>query len=107
MHYLPIIALAAPQVQQGGAQPNPILAFAPIFLLFIIMYLMVIRPQQKKQKQHEALLQSLKKGDKVVTNGGIIGVIVGVKESQVVIKVGDAETKLEFLRSAIAQVITS
>ena len=107
MNCMTILALAAPQAQEGAKQPNPFLAFAPIIFMFVIFYLLLIRPQQKKQKQHEATLQNLKKGDKVVTSGGIIGVIVGVKENQVVLKVGDGETKIEFLKSAISQIMSS
>ncbi|MBU1864395.1 MAG: preprotein translocase subunit YajC [Candidatus Omnitrophica bacterium] len=107
MNYITMLALAAPQAQQGGQQPNPILAFAPILLMFVIFYFLLIRPQQKKQKQHEGMLKNIKKGDKVVTTGGMIGVVVGVKENQIVLKVGEAETKLEFLRSAISQILSS
>lgn len=105
MNVLPLLALAAPNAQAGGQQPNPILAMAPLFLMFIIFYFLLIRPQHKKQKQHEEMLKTIKKGDKVVTTGGMIGIVVGVKEDRVVIKVGDAETKLEFVRSAVSKVI--
>lgn len=73
--------------------------FIPIFL---IMYLLVLRPQQKKQKAHKKLLSELKKGDRVVTSGGMFGDIFAFNEKRdsVVLKVG--EMKLEFLRSSIA-----
>ena len=107
MYYLPIIALAAPQAQQGGQQPNPLLAFAPIILMFAVFYFLLIRPQQKRSKQQRDMLGNIKKGDKVVTTGGIVGVVVGVKDNQVVLKVGDGDIKIEFLKSAITQVLQS
>ncbi|MBU8932470.1 MAG: preprotein translocase subunit YajC [candidate division Zixibacteria bacterium] len=71
-------------------------------LIFVLMYLLLIRPQRKKQKAHETLLQELKKGDKVVTSGGMFGTIFAIDEERgrVVIKIG--ETKFEFLKSSIA-----
>ena len=88
----------------GGGQAEggmlPMLIW--VGLLFAVMYLLLIRPQRKKQKEHEKLLGELKKGDKVVTTGGMFGVIFALDEekNRVVLKVG--ETKLEFLKSSIA-----
>ena len=72
-------------------------------LIFVIMYLLLIRPQRKKQKAHDALLKDLKKGDKVVTSGGMFGTIFAIDEdrNRVVIKINE-NTKLEFLKSSIA-----
>lgn len=71
-------------------------------LIFVIMYLLLIRPQRKKQKEHEALIKELKKGDKVVTSGGMFGTIFAIDEdrNRVVLKIG-GETKMEFLRTSI------
>lgn len=103
-HLSSMIAMAAPQAQ-NGAQPNQFLAFLPIIVMFVIFYFLLIRPQQKRQQQHDLLLKELKKGDKVVTNGGILGTVIGVKEKEVVLKVGDDGVKLEFLRSSVSQII--
>ena len=67
----------------GGAEGggNPLTMFIPIIMVFIVFYLHLIRPQQKKQKEHQALLGALGKGDKVVTNGGLYGVISDTKET--------------------------
>ena len=72
-------------------------------LIFVIMYLLLIRPQRKKQKEHEALLKELKKGDKIVTSSGMFGTIFAIDEDRgrVVVKIGD-DTKMEFLKSSIA-----
>ncbi len=72
-------------------------------LIFVLMYLLLIRPQRKKQKEHEKLLNELKKGDKVVTSGGMFGVIFAIDEDKgrIVLKVGN-DVKMEFLKSSIA-----
>lgn len=72
-------------------------------LIFVLMYLLLIRPQRKKQKEHEALLKQIKKGDKVVTSGGLFGTIFAIDEEKgrIVLKIGE-NTKLEFLRTSIA-----
>ena len=73
--------------------------------IFAIFYFFLIRPQNKKQKETEKMIAALKKGDKVVTIGGIHGVISSTKEKTVVVKVDD-NTKIEFNRTAIATVVT-
>jgi preprotein translocase subunit YajC len=90
---------------QGGANPSGgggavslIIMFA---LIFGFMYFFMIRPQQKKEKQRQAMIADLKKGDKVVTNSGIIGTIYNIKDNIFVLKVDD-EAKIEFVKSAIA-----
>ncbi len=72
-------------------------------LLFLVMYLLLIRPQRKKQKEHDALISALKKGDKVVTSGGMFGTIFAIDDehNKVVLKIGE-NVKLEFLKSSIA-----
>jgi preprotein translocase subunit YajC len=87
--------------QDGGGSPVTMLVW--VGLLFAIMYLLLIRPQRKKQKEHEKLLGELKKGDKVVTNGGMFGVIFAIddEKNHVVLKISDT-VKLEFLKSSIA-----
>ncbi len=86
--------------QNGG---NFFMQILPLLLIIPIFYLFLIRPQQKKQKEHQKMLAELKKGDRVVTSSGIIGNIWGIdeKDNKIVLKVGE-ETKIEFLRSASA-----
>jgi preprotein translocase subunit YajC len=67
-----------------------------------VMYFVMIRPQQKKAKEHEALLKALKVGDKVVTSGGILAVVVSVKDKSVSVR--SADTKLEVLKSAVTEI---
>lgn len=89
------------------AVPSPILQFAPLAIIIGIFYFMIIRPHQKKQRETEAMLKAVKKGDRVLTSGGIFGTVIGKKgekEEVVVLKVSD-EVKMEFSRQAIVQVI--
>jgi len=88
---------------QGG--PASILPTLITFgLVFLIFYFLIIRPQNKKQKETKAMLASLGKGDRVVTIGGIRGVIQSLKEDAVVLKV-DNNTSLEFSKSAVSNVL--
>lgn len=91
----------------GGAQGgNPLLSFLPLFLIIIIMYFLMIRPQAKKQKEHQNMLKELQKGDRVMTTGGMIGKIAGIKENENILVVQIADSvKVEMSRSAIAQVL--
>ncbi|MCD6595218.1 preprotein translocase subunit YajC [bacterium] len=88
--------------QSGQQQGNPIIGFLPLILLVVIFYFFIIMPQGKKRKQHQEMLSSLQKGERVLTTGGIIGTVVGVDDEKVVIKVGDG-TKLEIAKGFISQ----
>ena len=92
--------ILAAQAQQGGGLSMIIM----MVVIFAIMWLFMIRPQQKKQKETQKMLDALKKGDKVITIGGIHGTVASAKENVVVVKVDD-NTKIEFNRTAIATVI--
>ncbi len=72
-------------------------------LIFVIFYFLIIRPQSKKQKETKKMIEAVKKGDKIVTIGGIHGTVYTVKERTVIVKVDD-ETKMEFSKSAISAV---
>jgi len=62
----------------GGPAPNPIIQLVPLVLIFVVFYFFMIRPQQKKQKDREKVLESLKRGDRVVTIGGMHGTVAGI-----------------------------
>jgi preprotein translocase subunit YajC len=100
------LLMAIPQAG-GGAESggSMITGFIPIIAMILIFYFLIIRPQSKKRKETEKMLSALKKGDKVVTIGGLHGIIQSVKESTVILKADD-NVKLEFLRSAISNVVT-
>lgn len=73
-----------------------------VVFMFIVMYVVLIRPQQKKAKEQSLLLKGLKVGDKVVTSSGILGVVTSVRDDTVMLR--SADTKLEFQKSAIVQI---
>jgi preprotein translocase subunit YajC len=98
------LLLGAPQGSGTGGPGGLLGTFLPFILIIVIFYFLIIRPQNKKQKDTQKMLSALKKGDKIVTIGGIHGVISTVREGSVVVKVDD-NTKVEFSRSAIATVV--
>ena len=95
--------------QQGGAgaQPggNPILMIGFMAIFIVFFYFVVIRPQNKQKKEMQKMLDALKKGDKVVTIGGIIGKVASVKDNVVTIRVNDSNTEISFEKNAIAKVV--
>lgn len=98
------VAIALAQEQTGGRPDSPfglLWSFLPILLIFPIFYFLVIMPQQKTRKKHQAMIEGLKKGDRVVASSGIIGTIVNVDKDTVVLQVAP-EVKLRILKNAIA-----
>ena len=96
-----ILLMGAPPGEGGG--PSSLFSFLPLVAIIAIFYFLILRPQNKKQKETQKMLSALKKGDRIVTIGGIHGIIQSVKESTVIVKVDD-NVKLEFNRSAISGV---
>ncbi|HSG29209.1 MAG TPA: preprotein translocase subunit YajC [Candidatus Krumholzibacterium sp.] len=96
-----LFALASPDSSGGGSS---FMMFIPIILVFVVFYFLLIRPQQKKQKEHQNMVSQLKKGDKVVTNGGIYGTVSDAKDHIVVLKIAE-NVKIEVVKSAIATVL--
>ncbi len=89
--------------QIEATQPNPIAALFPLFIIFFIFYFLLIRPQQKKQKQHQGMIAGLKRNDQVVTIGGVHGVIQDIKKDSILLKV-DENTKLLVEKTAVAKI---
>jgi len=89
-----------------GTQPNPtgqmFQMLGMVVFFIVVMYFIMIRPQQKKAKEHDQLLKSLKPKDKIVTSGGVVGIVVSVGERSVTIR--SADTKLEVLKSAVTEI---
>jgi len=82
------------------------LGFLPIVLLIPVLYLVMIRPQQKRQKQWQHMLSSIKAGDRVTTAGGIRGIILSIKDDAIIIRVAPDNLKMEVAKNAIAAVTT-
>jgi preprotein translocase subunit YajC len=95
-------AQTTPQAKKGGFN-DPSFLFMMV-AIFVIMYFFILRPQSKKQKETQNMLKNLKKGDKVLTIAGIVGIVGNVKETSVMVKVADS-TVLEFKKAAISAVL--
>ncbi|GAB4244472.1 MAG: preprotein translocase subunit YajC [Candidatus Methylacidiphilales bacterium] len=98
-----LILAFAPAPVEGQEAPPFWVSLMPMVLIFVIFYFMLIRPQQKRAREHEALIKSVKSGDKVIAAGGILGVVTNVKENTVVLKVAD-NVKIEVQKNSIATV---
>jgi preprotein translocase subunit YajC len=90
----------------AGGSSNILGMIWPFVLMFAVFYFLLIRPQQKKQKQRSSMLNQLKKGDKISTIGGLHGTVVELSDDTVVLRVNDT-TKMTFERSAINTIINS
>jgi len=94
---------------EGGQQGNPLMTIGFFALIFMVFFFLIIRPQQKKQKEHQKMLQSVQNGDRIMTTGGLIGNIMGTKEEEgldiLVLKIAE-NTKVEVSRTSVAHVIT-
>ena len=97
----PLLQAFLAQTADGQQPANPVMAFLPFIAIAAVFYLVFFRPQQKQQKQHQGFLGGLKKGDEVVTNGGIVGRVAAVEDRTVQLDVG-AGNKLRILKAQIA-----
>jgi preprotein translocase subunit YajC len=96
-------AMGQSQQTAGADAPNPLISLMPLILMFVVFYFLLIRPQQKKQKEHLQMLDSIKKNDEVITTGGIHGTVINIKEKTYSIRVDD-NVKLEVSKSAVSTV---
>ena len=83
-------------------QPSPLLQFLPLLFLFVIFYFMLIRPQQKKQKEHADMVSKLEKNDEVITVGGVHATVVEVREKTAILRIAD-NVKIEIEKNSIAE----
>lgn len=95
-----------PVFGQAGGQTNMFATLLPLILIVVVMYFLMIRPQQKKQKAHQAMVNALKPGDEVVTTGGMFGTVAGIdeKKNAVYLKIAN-EVKVRVDRYSIARVV--
>ncbi len=87
---------------EGSEGGNPIASLLPFVLMFVVLYLLILRPQMKKQKAQQQMVDELEKGNQVVTSGGIHGTIINVKDDIIVLKIAD-NVKIEVSRTAVSR----
>ncbi|MBC7154433.1 MAG: preprotein translocase subunit YajC [Rhodobacteraceae bacterium] len=91
--------------QAAGGAAGAFTSFVPLILIFVIMYLLLIRPQQKKLKEHKAMVEALRRGDQIVTQGGIIGKVSKVKEDgEIEVEIAEG-VRVRVVRSTVATVL--
>lgn len=95
-------AMAQPS-GQGGGDVSTLVQLLPMILIFAVFYLLLIRPQQKKAKEHKQMLENIKKGDTVITQGGIYGRIVSIEDQTVHLEIAK-DVKVKLVRGNIAMV---
>jgi preprotein translocase subunit YajC len=98
MHAITLLALAGPS---SGEEPNPMASFVLMGIIFAIFYFILIRPMKQKQRKLDELVKSLKSGDKVIINPGILGTVEGVDEKTLNVRIAE-RTRIKVLRSAVA-----
>jgi len=101
--FLFLAQAASPTPAAGSTQPQGYVFILQLVFIGVIFYFLLIRPQQKRQKEHQKLVESVKTGDKIVTSGGMHGIVANVKERTVMVKVAD-NVKIELDRAAITSV---
>ncbi len=94
------------QAAGGGGAAGGLLGFMPIILIFAIMYFLMIRPQQKKMKEHAAMVAAVRRGDQIVTQGGLIGKVTKVKDDNEVEVELAPDVKVRVVKNTIATVLT-
>ncbi|WP_243404011.1 preprotein translocase subunit YajC [Zavarzinia aquatilis] len=103
-----LISSAYAQTAAGGpgaGGTEMLLQFAPMVLILVVFYFLMIRPQQKRAKEHRALLAAVRRGDTVVTNAGIIGKVAKVQEGEILLEVAEG-VRIRILKSTVAEVRT-
>ena len=94
-----LLAVILLQASSGG---SPLVSLLPLIAIFLVFYFLLFLPNQRRQKKTQAMLQSLKNGDRVVTSGGVHGTIVGLRDDYIVLRVPPDSVKLEVQRNAVA-----
>ena len=92
------------QAAGGAGGAAGLASFLPLVLIFVIMYFLMIRPQQKRMKEHRAMVEALKKGDEVVTQGGLVGKITAVRDGELEVEIA-AGVKVRVIRSTVTGLV--
>jgi preprotein translocase subunit YajC len=96
----------APATGLGAApsQPSGFMSFAPFILMFGVLYFLILRPQQKKMKEQQEMLTSLKYGDEILTNSGILGKVTGITDKVLTVEVAD-NVRVKMMKNQVSQVV--
>ena len=92
------------QAAGGAGGAAGLASFLPLVLIFVIMYFLMIRPQQKRMKEHRAMVEALKKGDEVVTQGGLVGKITAVRDNELEVEIAPG-VKVRVIRSTVTGLV--
>ena len=98
----PFVSVAYAQSAGEAASQSPFFQFIPLVLILGVFWFLIIRPQQKKQKEHVSMVDSLRKGDKVITNGGIFGTIVKVGDDRITLEIA-SKVQIQIERQQVAR----
>ena len=90
--------------QAAAQHPSMLASFIPLILIFLIFYFLLIRPQQKKQKEHKVLLDSIQRGDEILSSGGILGKVIKVDNDKLTVEISKG-VHVTIIRSTVADVI--
>ncbi len=99
---MPGVAYA--QMAPGAAGPSPIVSVMPIALMFVVLYFLLIRPQQKRSREHETMIENLKRNDEIVTSGGIYGRIQSIADKVLVVEIAP-NVRVRVERAQVASVV--
>ena len=92
------------QAAGGAGGAAGLASFLPLVLIFVIMYFLMIRPQQKRMKEHRAMVEALKKGDEVVTQGGLVGKVTAVRDNELEVEIAPG-VKVRVIRSTVTGLV--
>ncbi len=102
MPFMNLLAMGSPNGGEGGG--SPLMSFLPLILIFIVFWFMIIRPQKRQQDKRKTMIGALKRGDQVITSGGLFATVKDVKEDRVVATIAEG-VKVEISKSSINAVV--
>lgn len=103
-HVIGNVAMMAPGGSGGQGEQSPVFMLGWLAMMLFVFYFLMIRPQQRREKDRRAMMDNLKSGDRVVFAGGFIGIVTNVKERTFIIRIAD-NVKVEVARSSVSQVL--
>ncbi len=100
-----LISPAYAQAAGGAAASSSFIQFVPLLLIFVVFYFLLIRPQQKKLKDHRGMLEAVRRGDRIVTNGGIVGLVTKADERELTVEIAE-NVRVKVMRDMIHSVVS-